>query len=232
MKIMTFNTQHCLNYVERKIDFPLMAKVIRDSGADVVALNEMRGQGSAPEYTDQTGTLAKLTGMEPYFAQAINWQGIKPYGNGLLSRLPILSAETIIIPDPVEKTGPRNYETRCVLKAKLEGGITVLVSHFGLNPDEQELAVMTVLANLEKEKCILMGDFNVQPDDPVLSPIRARMKDAAAQLDPVPFTFPSYEPNKKIDYIFVTPDVEILEAEVPRIVASDHFPHTAVVKFL
>ena len=30
MKIMTFNTQHCLNYLEQKIDFSVMAKAILD----------------------------------------------------------------------------------------------------------------------------------------------------------------------------------------------------------
>ena len=44
MKIMTFNTQHCQNYITKKIDFEAMAKVIRDSGADFVGLNEMRGK--------------------------------------------------------------------------------------------------------------------------------------------------------------------------------------------
>ena len=74
VKIMTFNTQHCLNYVEQVIDIPLMAKVIQDCGADVVALNEMFGEGSAPNFTDQTGTLAQLTGMHHYFAQAIGFE--------------------------------------------------------------------------------------------------------------------------------------------------------------
>ena len=231
MKIMTFNTQHCKNYLEQFIDIPLMAKVIRDSGADIVSLNEMYGQGSAPNYTDQTGTLAQMTGMHHYFARAIGYDGVKPYGNGLLSRLPIVEAQTILIPDPPVKNGPKNYETRCVLKAKLEGGITVLVTHMGLNPNEEENAVQTVLENLETEKCILMGDFNVLPDDPVLLPIRQRMKDAADLIPgPVPLTWPSDAPEKKLDYIFVTPDVEILWAEVPRIIASDHFPHVAEVK--
>ena len=28
MKVMSFNTQHCLNYLERKIDFQVMADAI------------------------------------------------------------------------------------------------------------------------------------------------------------------------------------------------------------
>ena len=40
LRIMTFNTQHCLSYVERRIDFDLMARTINDLDADVVGLNE------------------------------------------------------------------------------------------------------------------------------------------------------------------------------------------------
>ena len=30
MKIMSFNTQHCLNYKEQRIDYEIMAKTITD----------------------------------------------------------------------------------------------------------------------------------------------------------------------------------------------------------
>ncbi len=30
MKIMSFNTQHCLNYIEKKIDFQIMADSIKN----------------------------------------------------------------------------------------------------------------------------------------------------------------------------------------------------------
>ena len=33
----------------------------------------------------------------------------------------------------------------------------------------------------------------------------------------------------KIDYIFVSPDIEVISADIPVIVASDHRPHTATV---
>jgi endonuclease/exonuclease/phosphatase family metal-dependent hydrolase len=106
----------------------------------------------------------------------------------------------------------------------------VLVSHFGLNPDEQELAVRTVLENKAEQKCILMGDFNMQPQDPILQPIFAKMKDTAVCFTGEKFSFPSDAPNKKIDYIFVSRDVEVLAADIPDIVASDHRPHTAEIE--
>lgn len=230
MKIMTFNTQHCLGYIEKKIDYDLMAKVIRESGADVIGLNEMRGQGISEGYDDQTGLLSRLSGIGySYFAKAIDVRGKPdPYGNALLSRIPIVTAERILIPDPPrEEKG--YYETRCLLKASLENGFTVLVTHFGLVRAEQESAVQTVLQNLAPERCILMGDFNVTPEHPVLLPIRARMKDTADAFPSPRLSFPSDKPNRKIDYVFVSPDVEVLSADIPAIVASDHRPHTAEI---
>ena len=98
------------------------------------------------------------------------------------------------------------------------------------SPREQENAVATVVKHLEKEKCVLMGDFNVTPDDHVLTPIRERMEDAADAFDRPLWSFPSDRPDRKIDYIFVTPDVEIITADIPPVVASDHRPHTAEIR--
>jgi endonuclease/exonuclease/phosphatase family metal-dependent hydrolase len=230
MKIMSFNTQHCLNYVERKIDFDIMAKAIVDCGADIVGLNEMRDGECPPEFDAQCRILAEKCGLENYyFAKALQFKE-GGYGNGMISRYKIISAETIHVPDPEVRKYNGYYEHRVLLKARLENGLTVMIIHFGLNPDEAENAVKTVLENLESEKCVLMGDFNVTPDDPVLAPIRERMNDAAALFGGEKLSFPSDKPTQKIDYIFVSPDIEIVSADIPAIVASDHRPHVAEIK--
>lgn len=230
MKIMTFNTQHCLNYLEQKIDFDVMANAIKTVGADVVGLNEMRNEGPHPDYTNQVKTLADRVGFEHYyFAQAITFDG-NPYGNGIISRYPIDEVRTVIIPDPEVKGYDGYYETRCVLVAKIKD-YTLLVSHFGLNPDEEENAVKTVLSEVESEKCILMGDFNMQPDNAILAPIYERMTDTATAFENADAkTFPSDKPTIKIDYIFVSRDVKVLSAYVPEIIASDHRPLVAEIE--
>ncbi len=232
MKFMSFNTQHCLNYIERKIDFQVMSDAIKACGADVVGLNEIRSECKEDsEYANQTATLSKLTGLSNYyFAEAIKFQGIKPYGNAMLSKLPIISAETIMIPDPETKKYDGYYETRCILKARLQSDITVLITHIGLNPDEQENAVKIILENLEDKRTVLMGDFNVTPDNPLLAPIRDRLIDTARYFTEEKLSFPSDKPDRKIDYIFVTPDIEVVSADIPNIVSSDHRPHTAELK--
>ena len=230
MKIMTFNTQHCSNFYTGDFDYQLMADTINKCKADIVGLNEMRGKGNDENPISQEQILSELTELKyHYFAKAIDVNDEYPYGNAFISKYPIISAETIMIPDPVEKSGGKWYETRCLLKAKLENGITVLVTHFGLNPEEQKNAVSTVMENLEDEKCILMGDFNVKPDNEVLKPIYEKMKDAGELIKGNGFSFPSDNPIEKIDYIFVSKDIELVEAEIPEIVASDHRPHTATI---
>lgn len=231
MKIMSFNTQHCASFIEKRIDFSIIAKAILDEGADIVGLNEIRGEGADSEYTAQTEKLSSLTGMKYYyFAPAITIPNCGLYGNAILSKIPILKVENVPIPDPEPKKYKGYYETRCLIKAQLEGGITVLISHFGLNPDEQENAVKTVSANLSDNKCVLMGDFNVTPEDPVLAPIRERLTDTADFFDAPKLSFPSDKPDRKIDYIFVSRDVKVKAADIPPTVASDHRPHTAVIE--
>ncbi len=233
MKItaMSFNTQHCLNYIEQKIDFDVMARAINGCGADIVGLNEMRDLGTHADFAAQTEMLASLTGMKYYyFAKAIDVKDGGPYGNGFLSRIPIIKAETVLIPDPTGEKHGSHYETRCILKATLEGGITVLVTHMGLNPDEQENAVKTVIGHVEGEKCILMGDFNMTPDDPILDPIKVLMTDTAEVFEKEKLSFPSDNPRVKIDYIFVSSDIKTVSADIPAIIASDHRPHLAEIE--
>lgn len=230
MKLMTFNTQHCLNYISREIDFDIMADTIKIFNADIVGLNEMRGKGEDPEYEEQVKILAEKAGYPYYFfAKAIDFPGGNPYGNGILSKLPIINTEIIHIPDPDTKTGTEYYEHRCVLKAQLDGGYTVLVTHFGLNEDEKENAVKTVSENLVSKKCIFMGDLNTVPEKELLNPIREVLNDTASVFEKPLLSCPSDKPEIKIDYIFVSPDFEIVSADIPEIIASDHRPHIAEV---
>lgn len=229
MKIMSFNTQHCLNYIERKVDYEIMARAIMDTGADIIGLNEMFNGG---KFCEQTKELSRLTGIENYyFAKAID-DADGPYGNGILSKIPFKSVETIIIPDPNPKKPGGWYETRCLLKAELENGLRVLVTHFGLMEDEQQNAQKTILEHIRDEKCILMGDFNIEPSNELLKPIKERLIDTSRGFCENKLSFPSDKPRIKIDYIFVSPDIQLIEADIPELIASDHRPHIAEIKFL
>ena len=231
MKLMSFNTQHCLNYLEQKVDYEIMARAIEECGADIVGLNEMFDEAEGAKFGAQTARLSELTSLKNhFFAKAIDdFEG--PYGNGLLTKYKIESAESIIIPDPCPREYPGGfYETRCLLKARLENGLTVIVTHFGLNPDEQENAVKTIVENMAPRKCIVMGDFNMEPDNPILNPIMQGLQDTAKFFSTYKLSFPSDTPKVKIDYIFVSKDLKVEYADIPEIISSDHRPHVATIE--
>lgn len=237
MKIMTFNIQHALDYKKQVIDLDLFANAITRFGADVCGLNEVRGEGDLDGYTDQTNALGDRLGFERYFARAIMVRGKGPYGNALVSRFPIVSAETISIPDPEVKREGGRYESRCVLKVTLDidgRELCVLVCHMGLVDDEAKNAVSTICSILDATDTplVLMGDFNVTPENEILAPIFERLSDsdAIAKIAGEP-TFPSDAPRIKIDYLFYR-GLECRSVKTIGEVVSDHLPIIAEFDFL
>jgi endonuclease/exonuclease/phosphatase family metal-dependent hydrolase len=138
----------------------------------------------------------------------------------------------VFIPDPPVRKYDGYYETRVLLKTTIDvaGGLNVLVSHFGLNPDEQENAVQTVIPNLPENRCVFMGDLNMEPNNPILAPIMQKLYDTAQLFSAPKLSFPSDAPRMKIDYIFVSHDLKVECADIPEIVSSDHRPHTATIE--
>ena len=198
-------------------------------------MNEVRGLGEDTEwFQEQAKEIADRLGMYYYFAPAINFNGRGPYGNAFVSKYPILQCENIPIPDPEEKREGHYYETRCILKAVIDFAgrpVTVFVTHFGLSPEEAMNASETVVKSVSAVSTpkILMGDFNLTPESPILDPIRIVLADTADVFDKPKLSFPSDDPNVKIDYIFVSDDIKILSADIPEIIASDHRPYVAVL---
>lgn len=227
---MTYNICSGRNLAGEQ-DLRHAASVIRQFQPDFVTLNEVRNHSQDVGPINQAHELGRLTGYYAVFGRSIDYLGGE-YGNGLLTRLPLLSSEVIHIPDP-EPVGQGFYEHRTILKSVLLAGereITVLCTHFGLMEDEQTLAVQTALATIQGEKnpVLFMGDLNLTPAAPILAPLRAALQDTAP--DGLPLTFPSDQPRMKIDYILHTPHFTCRSVESPDTQCSDHRPLMAVLE--
>ena len=229
MKIMTFNIQHCLNYTENVIDINFFAQAIKKYNPDFCGLNEVRGEGPLDGYTDQTNKLADLLGMDRYFGEAIKVNKTSPYGNAIVSKHRIISAETVKIPDPIFKIERAGYESRCVIKAVVkieEKTICFLVCHMGLAKAERKNAVKTICRLIDETDLpvVLMGDFNAEPEDNVLQPLRERLQDtdifSSAENNR---TYPSDAPKIKIDYIFYR-GLTCKKSTTVSEIFSDHLP--------
>ncbi len=230
VKIMTFNIQHCRNYLKDMIDHELMANVIRDMDADICGLNEVRGRGNSAEYTAQAETLGSLLNMHSVFGLATYVRGTEPYGNAVVSKFPVIKSEVIPIPTPdLPKAEPRS-----ILRCQFDFGLVVYQTHIGLSDEEKKLAADTIMSVLSKETnpYVLMGDFNITPKHSFIKALEDT--DGISSVDTFlngATTFPSDAPLTKIDYIFAGNGVKICSAVVPEIIASDHRPIVADIEF-
>lgn len=235
---MTYNIQHGANcLVSDEINLDGVVKVLKKYEPVIVGLNEVRGEGPRVDYTAQAEYIAEKAGYPYYFfGPAIMVEDQNPYGNAILSKYPIVSAEAVKIPDAEKAVFGTEYESRNIIKAKIdvEGKIiTVLATHFGLYPDEIVNAVYTAVENFEDEKCILMGDFNLNPDSLFITAFEFAEKfvDTASVTEDPLYTYPSHEPEMKIDYMFVSRDIAVKSVTIPKTTQSDHTPYLAELEF-
>ncbi len=242
LRIATYNVASChvhYDYTDENRHAPFKIEevigAIKSLDADVCGLNELDSKNGRTEYVDQLGEIMKALSYDGFFAKSIPLRGGE-YGNGVISRLPIIEKERIAIPDP-EVKGEGPYESRSIARIKLDvaGGITVLVTHVGLMDSEKEKAIekLTEVIDACDTPVILMGDFNMQPDHPLFEKIRARLEDTHTLLNGGNYkTFGTYKGSRDllIDYIFVSKEIKPVSLERPDIKVSDHYPLVLTVE--
>ncbi|MBE6546479.1 MAG: hypothetical protein E7668_03425 [Ruminococcaceae bacterium] len=241
LKVGTYNIQHGRWHAhfcktgEEIIDLDGVAEVIRAMGFDICGLNEVRRNDGALHDVDQAKLIAEKLGYHFVFAKAITHHKGYEYGNALVSKYPIRSYRAIPIAVPVEKrlSGQSRYEDRVLLIAEIEVQgrvLTMMICHFGLCPDEIQLAVDTVKAEVAKltGHAIFTGDLNLVPTSTYYAELASVLKDSTVN-PALPLTFPSHAPNKKIDYLFASADVRITDVAAPAVTQTDHCPYIATV---
>lgn len=231
-KIMTYNicsghTYFDVVFPEKPpLDLEKSAEVIKSIAPDICGLNEVDLLTERSGNVNQTEYFKNYLGMEGVFGRSIDFQG-GFYGNALLSRFPISSHEVIDVPD-VEGVV---QEHRTILKLRLDiaGGVTLLQIHAGTTDAQKEKFVNKICEVIDsiETPLILMGDFNMTPDYPILSKIRDRLADTAPLFNGGEFTtYGTYPkcPKKHIDYIFVSKEIKPLSLTTLETMASDHYP--------
>ena len=247
LKLMTYNIAATRDFGKgtgKPFEYSVekYAQMIKEQNPDICGLNEVDYMLVRSGRIKTTQVLGGLLGYEDAFAPEVAWLvGGKPgnYGNGFLSKHHIKAVRICPIPDPVTRDEDVYYETRVILNALVDfdgTDVDVFVSHFGLAKAERANAVK-ILAELIKDSChpvIVMGDFNAQPDDPVLDPIRGLLSDTFdvypdknAKTYP---TNPEFGPDQKIDYIFVSKEFRTESVEIIDRQLSDHKAYIANVE--
>lgn len=200
-----------------------MLETLRGASPDLAALQEVACNVSTAGDVDEAAFLRNGLGMQMTFVPAIAYNG-GDYGVMLLSRHPIRSARAYHIPDIPEGERDRWFEHRMVLACEIdwEGrAITIFATHLGLSEGERRngVSLLCRLIDQTSTPVIVAGDLNTQPDEPLLRPLLERVKMHSAEP-----TYPTGAPDRKIDYILVSPHWRV-ESEHPLPSdASDHLP--------
>ncbi len=223
-RVMAFNIHHAAD-ASGTVDVERIARVIRESGADVVALQEVDRGVDRSGRLDLVFELSEATGL-PYFAFGKNIDfGGGAYGNALISRFPIVDHENVLL-EQLE-----THEQRGVLSTVLDvdgSELHVFVIHFDhANETERIHSVRQVeqLLTPGPAPYVIAGDLNDIPESDTYRMMTDLVNDAwLAAGDGPGYTFPSDSPDRRIDYIFHTSGVHVSDAWVPESQASDHRP--------
>ncbi|MBQ3969315.1 MAG: endonuclease/exonuclease/phosphatase family protein [Clostridia bacterium] len=230
LKTATYNIAAGLSggYFKPK-DYLKAADVIKRIDADVIALNEV-GKPLPDHISEHTEFLANRCGYKYYFfAKAASYRSF-PYGNAVLSKFPIDSANVI----PLKKFKqilPGIYEPRCILTAEILSHIPfrIICTHLGLFPDEQKLGILKAaeIAGTSQLPTVLMGDLNISGNKNMFVPFKNILNDVCDLHGVTLKTFPAHKPQKRLDYIFVSNNITVENVEVVSEIASDHLPLVA-----
>jgi endonuclease/exonuclease/phosphatase family metal-dependent hydrolase len=271
MKLITWNIQWALGVDGRCDPTRIVAEARRLADFDVLCLQEVsqgffdlddsKGRDQFAEFTD---LLPGYTAVEGAIVDVPGPQGRRRFGNMLFSRLPVGMVLRHSLPWEADAT---ENMPRGLIEAVVEspfGPVRVMTTHVEWSSEKLRIPQVEAIRSIHRQACercdtprksakgpygtqvetksaILTGDFNMQPDDPLIARVQApfepgvpRLVDAwrlAKPKIPHPPSFLLYDRGggeaKCLDFIFVTED---LAPRVSHMVydqssqASDHQP--------
>lgn len=193
---------------------------------DVVCLQEVDLGGFRAGYVNQAEYLQELAGF-PHMASQINRRigRLSVHGNIILSRRPITHHVDYKLPGAVSGRG------LLVAEIGFKKPFIVANTHFSLGERAQNLQFGFVQETLgHRDKVILAGDFNCTHDSRSL-----KIFDAGSDLDLVTehhhHAFPSWNPLRAIDHIFISKSFGPRQCEIGQVLYSDHLPLTLELDF-
>ncbi len=223
--MLTYNIHHA-NPPSKPdtIDIDAICRVIKQSEADVVALQEVDVLTNRSGKIDEAKSIAAKLGMNYHFFKAINHDG-GDYGLAILSKFPVQHPENIPLPQ-VEKAEGR---TLALLQVKVKNRwIYIANTHLDAsrsdkNRVEQIKFILDKTSGLDLP-VILCGDLNSTPTSETIRILDTQFKRTCT--DNCEPTSPQGNPRRTIDYI-ATKNIPWTQKNIKVIAetyASDHRP--------
>lgn len=229
LKVMTYNLHSAFNTDGRQ-DPEAIAQAIEQAGADIVGLQEISRGWLINGSTDLVAWLSRRLGMPILF------QGTSDpvWGNGLIVRSLVLTHGRA----PLPKDGTLIERGYLWAEVQVQDAEPVFVidthlHHVESEPEPRLRQVEAILAFWDgRARTVLVGDLNATPETQEMDLLRqAGFVDSWQEAGEGPgYTWASDDPIKRIDWIWHTPDLRVLEVHVPQTTASDHLPVVATLE--
>ncbi len=231
VRVLTLNILHGAT-TNGDFDLDAIAQVIIDAQPDLVALQEVDFKTNRAKKYDLVTELGWRAKLQALFGRAMPYDGGE-YGEGVLSGYTLLSSTNYALPH-----SPQN-EPRAALAmtTQIASGdtITFIGTHLDHVRDDTDRVAQARAINRifrdHQHPLILAGDLNDVPGSRTID-IFESWWTAAYRGEKTAFTYPSDQPDKKIDYVMFYPRARWRVLERRAIcdpIASDHCGYLVVL---
>jgi endonuclease/exonuclease/phosphatase family metal-dependent hydrolase len=234
VKVLSFNILHGAT-MKGDFDLDVLAKVVKDTDPDLVAMQEVDYQTNRAKKYDLMTELGWRTKMAPLFGRAMSYDGGE-YGEGVLSKTTFLSSRNMALPYS------KGNEPRAAVEivTVLDSGDTIAFvgTHLDHLKDDKDRNAQAKKINdvfsSNNYPTILAGDLNATPGSKAINILETVWQSSYDPTNIEP-TFPSDNPRKKIDYVMTFPKKrwKVLKTQVIQdTVATDHCVYLVTLELL
>lgn len=241
IKILSYNIEFCASvnkgywqYITSfwKYIFPhkttglrQIATLINKENYDVCTFTEIDAASIRTGAMNYLKKLSNMTVLKHHKFYPVN--GLKYIylrGNGILTKHPIIDYQNTLI----KRFGEKRRLSSAIIDFNGKK-IMILTTQLSLGHRSRlkELNKIIEIINSTKLPIILTGDFNTQNGDE----LNILFENTQLQSVGTPKTFPSWNPKRRIDYIFYSSEFEVVQSfSIPDLKISDHLPIVAELK--
>lgn len=235
LKVLSYNIHHANPPIRKdSIDLSAIIQVIKDSDADLVALQEVDSNTDRSGLGNQAQQIGDALGMQVFFGKAIDFQN-GAYGVAILSRFPILKSKVYKLPSKPETQGEPRVLAMSLIQLPDDRSIWFASTHFDSQKEDtnrrlqiQELLNITNTINLP---VLVAGDFNAVENSAVIASLDNLFTRTCTSCPP---TIPVQNPTKAIDYIAFKPKSFFKiksHIVIDEKYASDHLPVLSILQW-